>query len=93
MGDVKQIRYLEAPKSARADLHSADLESRQIKRWVASRKAQVVKAVEDQLLSKEDALKQYNLSDEEFESWRSSIHRYGVDALKVTFLQKFRNTN
>ncbi len=59
-------------------------------RWVASRKATVVNAVLGGLLTREEAIERYNLSEEEFDSWVASMERYGNSALKVTALQKFR---
>lgn len=67
-----------------ADLPMADT------RWVASRKQTVVLAVSYGLISREDALRRYGLSDEEFEGWCIAVARYGKAALKVTALQKYR---
>lgn len=67
-----------------ADLPLADT------RWVASRKQTVVLAVSHGLISRDDALRRYGLSEEEFESWCEAVARYGKAALKVTALQKYR---
>ena len=32
----------------------------------------------------------YRLSDEELEIWRSAVHRHGAAALRVTAIQKYR---
>ncbi len=53
------------------------------RRWVASRKAQVVTAVESGLLTIEEAMKRYRLSLEEFYSWQRAMDRGGVAALRV----------
>ena len=42
------------------------------------------------LIAREDALDRYELSDEEFESWVRAVAYHGIDALKVTTLQKYR---
>ena len=68
----------------------ADLPPRDTRRWVASRKAVVIHAVEHGLISKAAALERYALSEEEFDFWRNAIQKHGVDALKVTALQKYR---
>lgn len=68
----------------------ADLPPADTVRWVASRKATVVRAVAAGLLSQRDALERYALSDEEFESWCRAVTDHGIEALKVTALQKFR---
>jgi hypothetical protein len=42
------------------------------------------------LLARTEALERYDLSEEEFESWERAVSVHGVDALKVTALQKYR---
>ena len=71
-------------------LSRADLPPPETRRWVASRKAIVVKAVIHGLISEADALERYALSDEEFALWRSAVEIHGDKALKVTTLQKYR---
>ncbi len=68
----------------------ADLPPATTKRWVASRKAKVVKAVAYGLLTLIEALDRYGLSEEEFELWRSAVERHGEKGLKVTAIQKYR---
>ncbi|TQM92942.1 DUF1153 domain-containing protein [Roseinatronobacter monicus] len=68
----------------------ADLPPNDTRRWVASRKAIVIKAVESGLLSKKAALDRYDLSEEEYDLWKDAITDHGLDALKVTALQKYR---
>jgi hypothetical protein len=71
-------------------LSRADLPPPETRRWVASRKAIVVKAVVYGLISEADALERYALSDEEFALWRAAVEVHGDKALKVTTLQKYR---
>lgn len=71
-------------------LSRADLPPATTRRWVASRKALVVKAVEHGLIGRAEAIERYGLSDEEFDSWQRAIIAHGPDALKVTALQKYR---
>lgn len=71
-------------------LSRADLPSAQTRRWVASRKAVVVRAVAYGLITYKEALERYALSEEEFELWRSAIETHGEAALKVTAIQKYR---
>lgn len=59
-------------------------------RWVASRKAVVVKAVTHGLISREEAIERYGLSEEEFDSWCAAVRDHGVRALRVTALQQYR---
>ena len=71
-------------------LSRADLPDKDTRRWVASRKAVVVKAVIYGLISEKDALERYALCDEEFALWRKAVEQHGEKALKVTAIQKYR---
>jgi hypothetical protein len=71
-------------------LSRADLPSPETRRWVASRKAAVVRALEYGLLTREEALERYSLSDEELSSWQSAVADFGTTALKTTNLQRYR---
>jgi len=71
-------------------LSRADMPPASTRRWVASRKAVVVRAVAYGLMPRDEALKRYALSDEEFASWERAISDHGIDALKVTALQRYR---
>lgn len=68
----------------------ADLPPEGTLRWVASRKAAVVRGVLYGLITQDDALKRYGLSEDEFFEWVSAVSTHGEDALKATFLQKYR---
>lgn len=81
----RMVRLPDGSRMTRADLPPANT-----LRWVASRKATVVKAVAAGLISKEEALERYALSVEEFDTWQEAITRYGIKALKVTDIQKYR---
>lgn len=71
-------------------LSRADLPDPKTRRWVASRKAVVVKAVAFGLITEAEARERYDLSEEEFALWREAVIRHGVQGLKVTTLQKYR---
>ncbi|WP_323042595.1 DUF1153 domain-containing protein [Gemmobacter sp.] len=71
-------------------LSRADLPPAETTRWVASRKAVVVKAVLHGLLPRDEALERYALSDEEFDLWCKAVETHGEKALKVTAIQKYR---
>lgn len=60
-------------------------------RWVASRKAQVVAAVQAGLLSLDEALSRYNLSLAEYYSWEDAMDRSGVAGLRVAAVQHDRS--
>lgn len=68
----------------------ADLPSPNTRRWVASRKAAVVRAIQAGLLSAQEACSLYSLSEEELECWIKAMTRHGQRALRVTRLQKYR---
>jgi hypothetical protein len=59
-------------------------------RWVIRRKAEVVAAVRGGHLTLEAACERYNLTTEEFESWRAAIEKHGLPGLRTTRLQHYR---
>jgi hypothetical protein len=63
------------------------------KRWVVRRKAVIVRAVHDGVITLQEACRRYNLSIEEFVAWQLAIERYGVPGLRVTRLQIYRDTD
>lgn len=67
----------------------ADLPSTDTRRWVASRKALVVRAVSAGLLSRETAQSNYALSDDEFSEWEQAVLKHGEVALKATTLKMY----
>ncbi|MGH1465333.1 MAG: DUF1153 domain-containing protein [Cognatishimia sp.] len=71
-------------------LSQADLPSVNTRRWVASRKAAVVRGVAYGLLTQEEAMRRYKLSKEEFIQWTIAVSEHGEDALKATNVQKYR---
>ncbi len=81
----RQVTLPDGSMISRADLPPADT-----RRWVASRKAVVVKAVLYGLISEPEALERYALSPEEFALWRQAIETHGEKALRVTTIQKYR---
>lgn len=88
------LKKVEGPRTVQLPdgsvMTQADLPPPNTRRWVASRKAAVVKGVIYGLLSQSDALKRYQLSEEEFSSWVDAIASHGEEALKATALKKFR---
>ncbi|MFN3280691.1 MAG: DUF1153 domain-containing protein [Tabrizicola sp.] len=81
----RQVTLPDGSILTRADLPPVDT-----RRWVASRKAVVVKAVVYGLISEKEALERYALSEEEFDLWRSAALKHGEDGLKVTSIRKYR---
>ena len=68
-----------------------DLPPPETQRWVARRKAQVVAAVQAGLLPMEEALRLYRLTLEEFASWQRAVDRSGMQGLRVTRIQHYRD--
>ncbi|MFD1509783.1 DUF1153 domain-containing protein [Lacimonas salitolerans] len=68
----------------------ADLPPQDTRRWVASRKAAVVRGVLAGLITRDEALARYALSAEEFDEWVNAVTQHGLDALKATAVQKYR---
>ncbi|HEY2444835.1 MAG TPA: DUF1153 domain-containing protein [Rhizomicrobium sp.] len=68
-----------------------DLPSPGTRRWITRRKAEVVAAVEGGLLSLTEACTRYALSVEEFVSWQQHIKEFGMEGLRATRQQEFRN--
>lgn len=81
----RAVRLPDGSFMTRADLPPADT-----RRWVASRKAAVVRAVKYGLLPMGEALDMYSLSEEEFCQWKQAVEAHGEAALKATALQRYR---
>jgi len=81
----RQVTLPDGSSLSRADLPPPD-----IRRWVASRKAVVVKAVIYGLIPESEALERYAISAEEFALWRAAVEQHGDGALKVTAIRKYR---
>ena len=88
------LRKIDGPRSVKLPdgtvMTRADLPPASTRRWVASRKAGVVKAVTYGLISREEAKELYSLSDDELTEWETAVREFGERALKATALQKFR---
>lgn len=60
-------------------------------RWTIRRKAEVVAAVRGGLLGYEEACTRYDLTLEEFASWQRAVERSGMQGLRVTRTQHYRD--
>jgi transposase-like protein len=61
-----------------------------ISRWSVKRKAEVVAAVTNGLLTVEEACERYSLSIEEFTGWQITWERSGMAGLRVSRAQENR---
>ena len=88
------LRKIDGPRSVKLPdgtvMTRADLPGPETRRWVASRKATVVKAVGYGLLTRDEAKETYGLSDDELGEWEDAVRNHGEVALKATALQKYR---
>lgn len=93
-GTLMYLKRVDGPRQVTLPdgsvLSRADLPPPDTTRWVASRKAVVVKAVLYGLILESEALERYALSEEEFALWRAAVEKHGEKALKVTAIQKYR---
>jgi hypothetical protein len=71
-------------------LSGRDLPPPGTKRWVIRRKAEVVAAVRNGVITLEEACRRYKLSIEEFLSWQRLIENHGLAGLRTTRLQDYR---
>ncbi|MCW1949760.1 MAG: DUF1153 domain-containing protein [Octadecabacter sp.] len=88
------LRKIDGPRSVKLPdgsvMTRADLPAPETRRWVASRKACVVRAVAFGLVSREEAQEIYGLSGDELTEWETAVRDHGEVALKATSLQKYR---
>jgi hypothetical protein len=61
-----------------------------VKRWTIRRKAAVLNAIANGVLTREEALERYQLSEEELASWQQTYEAHGLPGLRSTRLQQYR---
>ena len=95
LGCEMYIKKAKGPRSVRLPngtlMGLSDLPSVDTKRWVASRKAAVVRAVAHGLIEIEDALEAHGLSEDEFMAWVRAVAEHGEDGLKQQPSKKIYN--
>jgi hypothetical protein len=91
--DLMQMTIADPFANADAAGAMSELPSPDTKRWVVRRKAVVVQAVRNGMISLQEACRRYNLSVEEFLAWQRAIERHGIPGLRVTRLQIYRDTD
>jgi transposase-like protein len=67
-----------------------DLPPPNTRRWVVRRKAAVVAAVRAGGITMEEALRRYQLTEEEFLSWQRAFESHGLPGLRATRIQQYR---
>ena len=88
MQHKESVEYVIGPEGEKMTL--ADLPAPGTRRWVPRRKARVVAAVEGGLISEAEAYRRYEISEEEFQSWKDMLNRHGLRGLCVTRLNALR---
>ncbi|MGJ8583148.1 MAG: DUF1153 domain-containing protein [Marinosulfonomonas sp.] len=81
----RAVKLSDGTTMTRADLPPIDT-----KRWVASRKAAVVRGITTGLISRSDAQERWNLSEDELNEWLGAVQTHGEVALKTTLAQRYR---
>ena len=88
------LKKVDGPRSVTLSdgriMSRGDLPSAGTRRWVASRKAAVVRGVLYGLITQSEALERYQICEEEFLEWVRAVTEHGEAALKATTLQKYR---
>src|SRR5262245_33162011 len=69
---------------------SDDLPPPNTQRWVVRRKAAVVAAVRAGRITIEEALRRYQLTEEEYQSWERAFETHGLPGLRATRVQQYR---
>ncbi len=85
---VERPRAVTLPDGSSFSL--ADLPDRNTRRWVASRKAAVVRGVLYGLITEAEAEERYGVGRAEFVEWVCAVSEHGEAALRATALQKYR---
>ena len=83
-GALDHTAVAEAPRSL------GDLPPPNVGRWTVRRKAAVVTAVANGVLTREEACQRYQLTEEEFLSWQRAYETHGLPGLRSTRLQQYR---
>jgi hypothetical protein len=91
MRDQQQDRPLATVEADGTALTLHSLPPPNPRRWVSRRKALVITAIRDGLLTVEEACARYSLSIEELTTWQWLFERNGTAGLRVTRTQEYRS--
>ena len=78
------------PAMAETPRPTVELPPPNVQRWTIRRKAAVVIAVTNGVLTCEEACQRYQLSEEELLSWQRAFEAHGLPGLRSTRLQHYR---
>ncbi len=62
-----------------------------VTRWTIRRKAAVVIAVVAGMMTRDEACRRYQLTEEELLAWQRAFEAHGLPGLRSTRLQQYRN--
>jgi Protein of unknown function (DUF1153) len=71
---------------------SAGLPPPDVIRWTIRRKAAILRAVAEGVISREEACRRYRISAEEFGYWQLAFQTHGLTGLRVTRIRELRNS-
>ena len=91
MEPQREVQYVIGPDGERMTVQ--DLPAPTTRRWVPRRKARVVAAVEGGLISRAEAFDRYEITEEEFDTWKKSLGSHGLRGLCVTQINRLRATS
>lgn len=60
-------------------------------RWMPHRKAQVVCAIRDGIITREEACRRYDISNAELFTWERLLDEDGIRALQITRAHRYRS--
>jgi Protein of unknown function (DUF1153) len=83
-GSIGHTAMAESPRP------TPELPPPDVKRWTIRRKAAVVTAIANGVLTREEACRRYQLSEEELLSWQQAYETHGLPGLRSTRLQQYR---
>jgi hypothetical protein len=84
------MAHRDKERSGPPGLTSPQLPPADTRRWVISRKAQVLDAIRDGVLSRAEACARYAISEAELRLWERAVACTGVPGLRVTRVQIYR---
>ena len=75
------------------DVLDFDLPPPGTRRWVPRRKAAVILAIRNKVISVWDACERYDLSAKELADWERDLDQYGIAGLRTTRISIYRKTS
>lgn len=82
---LSPLKRITGPRGELMDVH--DLPKPTCHRWTPYRKAQIVVAVEGELITFDEAATRWNISAEEYGAWKRDYKRSRIDGMRVNQVQ------